>query len=113
MLLNAAGGECVEDFERLREDPGLAELIGHGIPSPEAARQFLYQFHAKERTAEAQQQLELGRKAYIPGENGSLAKFVTKGARKGLSDLESFHAMAESALHSKLRLRCSGIVIPS
>ena len=73
VLLNAAGGECVEDFERLREDPGLAELIGHGIPSAEAARQFLYQFHEEEKITEAQQQLELGRKAYIPGENGPLA----------------------------------------
>ncbi|HUY13161.1 MAG TPA: IS1380 family transposase [Terriglobia bacterium] len=73
VLLNAAGGECVEDFERLREDPGLAELIGHGIPSAEAARQFLYQFHEEEKITEAQQQLELGRKAYIPGESGPLA----------------------------------------
>jgi hypothetical protein len=24
VILNAAGGECVDDFERLRQDPGLA-----------------------------------------------------------------------------------------
>src|SRR5947207_2224746 len=26
VILNAAGGECVDDFERLRQDPGLAEM---------------------------------------------------------------------------------------
>jgi DDE family transposase len=73
MVLNAVGGECLEDLERLREDEGLAELLGHGIPSPEAARKFLYQFHSEEKIEEAKQQLELGAKAYIPGENGPLA----------------------------------------
>ena len=31
-ILNAVGGECLEDFEQLRADPGLAELVGHGMP---------------------------------------------------------------------------------
>jgi DDE family transposase len=73
MVLNAVGGECLEDLERLREDEGLAELLGHGIPSPEAARKFLYQFHSAEKIEEAKQQLELGARAYIPGENEPLA----------------------------------------
>lgn len=72
-VLNAVGGECLEDLQRLREDEGLAELLGHGIPSPEAARQFLYQFHSEEKIEAAKQQLELGAKAYIPEENGPLA----------------------------------------
>jgi hypothetical protein len=38
VVLNAVGGECFDDFERLREDSGLSEMLGHGIPSPEAAR---------------------------------------------------------------------------
>src|SRR5271169_1015780 len=29
VILNAAGGECLDDFERLRADPGLGQLIGH------------------------------------------------------------------------------------
>ena len=33
VVLNAVGGECCDDFERLREDPGLSELIGHEVPS--------------------------------------------------------------------------------
>ena len=37
VILNAAGGDCLDDFGHLREDAGLAELIGHELPSPEAA----------------------------------------------------------------------------
>ena len=56
VLLNAAGGECLDDFERLRADPGLGELIGHEVPSPEAARKFLYAFHEEEKIEQAKQQ---------------------------------------------------------
>ena len=42
LVLNALGGECLDDFARLREDAGLAEMLGHELPSPEAARKFLY-----------------------------------------------------------------------
>jgi hypothetical protein len=76
VILNAVGGDCLEDFDRLREDAGLAEMLGHEIPSPEAARKFLYQFHAAERIDPAgrdQQQRPLGQIAYIPGENEPLA----------------------------------------
>ena len=45
LVLNAAGGDCLEDFDCLREDRGLAVMLGHAVPSPEAARKFLYQFH--------------------------------------------------------------------
>ena len=72
VVLNAAGGECLDDFGRLREDRGLAELLGHEIPSPEAARKFLYQFHDAERIEEAQEQRCWGQVAYIPGENEAL-----------------------------------------
>lgn len=72
LILNAVGGECLEDFDRLREDAGLAPMIGHEIPSPEAARKFLYQFHADELIEEAQQQRPLGQIACIPEENEPL-----------------------------------------
>ena len=68
VILNAAGGECLDDFKRLRQDPGLAEMVGHELPSPEAARQFLYAFHAEEKIAEAQQRRLPGAIAYIPEE---------------------------------------------
>src|SRR5260370_38270079 len=41
VLLIAAGGECLDDFERLRADPGLVLLIGHEVTSPEADRKCL------------------------------------------------------------------------
>ena len=55
VILNAVGGECVDDFERLRQDPGLEEIIGHELPSPTAARQFLNAFHEEEKIEEAKQ----------------------------------------------------------
>jgi len=73
VILNAVGGECLEDFDRLREDAGLAEMLGHEIPSPEAARKFLYQFHDEGKITAAKQQLPLGQVAYIPGETEPLA----------------------------------------
>jgi len=74
VVLNAAGGDCLEDFDHLRADTGLAELIGHEMPSPEAARKFLYQFHDEARVVEArQQELALGRASYIPQESAALA----------------------------------------
>ena len=72
VILNAVGGDCLEDFDRLREDAGLAEMMGHQIPSPEVARKFLYQFHADELIEQAQQQRPLGQITYIPGENEPL-----------------------------------------
>lgn len=40
----AAGGDCLEDIERLRSDAGLKLLVGE-MPSAEAVRFFLYGFH--------------------------------------------------------------------
>jgi hypothetical protein len=72
VVLNAVGGECFEDLQRLREDPGLSEMIGHGIPCPEAARQFLYQFHEEEKIEEAKQRRSGDEIAYIPEETEPL-----------------------------------------
>ena len=44
-LLLAAGGEHFDDFEALCGDEGLAELIGHELPSPSRAKEYLYAFH--------------------------------------------------------------------
>jgi hypothetical protein len=72
VILNAAGGECVDDFERLRQDPGLKEMIGHELPSPSAALQFLYAFHAEEKIEEAKQRRLPEQIAYIPEETPPL-----------------------------------------
>ncbi|MGH8857372.1 MAG: IS1380 family transposase [Polaromonas sp.] len=72
VILNAVGGECLDDFGRLREDAGLSALIGHEIPSPEAARKFLYAFHEEEKIEEAKQRRGPEQMAFIPEEGGPL-----------------------------------------
>src|SRR5664280_2631543 len=72
LVLNAVGGDCVEDFEPLREDAGLAAMLGHPVPSAEAARKFLYQFHDEAKIEQAQRELPNGRVSYIPGESAPL-----------------------------------------
>jgi hypothetical protein len=31
VVLNAVGGECLDDFQHLRDDAGLKEMLGHGF----------------------------------------------------------------------------------
>ena len=45
MLLSALGGECIDDMKRLRDDEGLAAMLGYRPPAPETARQWLDGFH--------------------------------------------------------------------
>lgn len=45
VLLSTLGGECLEDMERLRQDEALSQMLGHAIPAPETARQWLDRFH--------------------------------------------------------------------
>lgn len=66
VLLNAAGGDCLEDFRRLAEDPGLPTLLGHALPLPDAARKFLYAFHQDEAIVTAKAQRPAGQVVFIP-----------------------------------------------
>ena len=72
LVLNAVGGDCLEDFDQLREDAGLAEMLGHAVPSAEAGRKFLYQFHDQAKLEQAQRELPAGRVSYIPEESVGL-----------------------------------------
>ena len=72
LVLNALGGECLKDFERLREDEGLSEMLGHEVPSSEAARKFLYQFHDETKLEDAQKELPVGQVSYIAEESAPL-----------------------------------------
>jgi len=72
LVLNALGGDCIEDFERLREDEGLAEMLGHDIPSCATARQFLYEFHDASKLEQAQRELPAGQVSSIAEESGPL-----------------------------------------
>jgi len=47
LSLFAVGGECLDDFRRLRSDAAL-EKLGLQVPSPGAARFFLNAFHEDE-----------------------------------------------------------------
>jgi hypothetical protein len=64
VLLSALGGECLDDFEPLRRDRGLAALVGYDLPAASTARQWLARFHDEARLAGRPQQ---GR--FIPEES--------------------------------------------
>src|SRR5271157_2264028 len=72
VVLNAVGGECVEDLERLREDAALSKLLGHDFPSPRATLEFLYQFHDEQKMEEAKGRRAPDEIAYIPEESVEL-----------------------------------------
>jgi hypothetical protein len=72
VLLNAAGGDCLDDLARLRADPGLSALLGHEIPSPEAARKFLYAFHDDSLIEAAKAARKPDQLAFIPAETAPL-----------------------------------------
>ena len=72
LVVNVLGGDCLKDFARLREEAGLGQLLGYELPSPEAARKFLYAFHDEERIEQAQAELPVGQVNYIPSESEPL-----------------------------------------
>jgi len=47
-------------------------MLGHGMPSPEAALKFLYQFHDESRIEAAQSELAVGQVSRIPSESEPL-----------------------------------------
>jgi len=68
ILLSALGGECVDDFDHLRRDRGLAALLGYDLPAASTARQRLDQFHDPAAVAGRPQQ-----GSFIPPESAGLA----------------------------------------
>ena len=77
----AAGGERCEDFEHLRQDKALAELIGHELPAAQTARDFLDHFHD-----EGLPLLQEG-KASVPSE-GSALQGLAAANREIVLDLQ-------------------------
>ena len=45
VMLLVGGGECLDDLAVLRADQGLCRLLDREVPSPDAARRFLDEFH--------------------------------------------------------------------
>lgn len=48
VVLIAAGGDCIDDLQRLRNDRGLCSLLDFEVSSPTRAKEFLYAFHQSE-----------------------------------------------------------------
>src|SRR5215210_552417 len=68
VLLSALGGDCLDDFDGLRRDRGLAALLGYDLPAASTARQWLDRFH--------DEQVLVGRPkqgSFIPMESAALA----------------------------------------
>jgi hypothetical protein len=82
VILNAVGGECLDDFVRLREDAGLSQMLGHQMPSPSVARKFLYEFHEEAKVEEAKQ-ARRGPDRLHTGGNGSVAGIRCGQSRTG------------------------------
>lgn len=68
VLLSALGGESLEDMERLRQDQGLATMLGYRPPAAETARQWLDRFHDEEAMAGRPEQ-----GSFLPPESAGLA----------------------------------------
>ncbi len=73
VVLNAVGGECPDDFQHLRDDAGLKEMLGHEVPSSESARQFLNRFHSEEKLEQARDGRAPEQIAFIPEEGDALS----------------------------------------
>jgi len=71
----AAGGERCEDLAQLREDVALALLLGHGLPAPQTARDFLDGFD------EAVPPLWQGERCRVQGE-GDRLQGLAKASRQ-------------------------------
>jgi len=67
VLLSTLGGECIDDMKRLREDAGLAGILGYRPPAPETARQWLDNFHEESLLANQPAQ-----GSFIPAESKPL-----------------------------------------
>lgn len=68
VLLSALGGDCLDDFDGLRRDQGLAALTGYSLPAAATARQWLDRFHDETLLADRPAQ-----GSFIPRESDGLA----------------------------------------
>jgi hypothetical protein len=71
----AAGGERCEDLTQLREDTALALLLGHALPAPQTARDFLEAFE------QAGPPLWQGESAMVPSEGDRLQGLAAANRR--------------------------------
>lgn len=87
----AAGGERCEDLDPLREDTALALLLGHGIPAPQTARDFLEAFD------EAAPPLWQGETCHVHGE-GERLQGLTAASRQLVAFLQERRPQATATI---------------
>lgn len=97
VLVQAAGGDCVEDVRILARDTGLVRLLARPLPSPDALHDFLGAFHDEAQFADRPG----AGVAWIPAENTALEALAAvnttlvhravslTGERRGTMDLDA------------------------
>ena len=80
IVLSALGGDCIDDFDVLRRDQGLAVMLGYPLPAASTARQYLDLFHDEALLADRPLQ-----GSFIPMESAYLAAL-------GAVDQRAIHA---------------------
>jgi hypothetical protein len=74
VVLSALGGDCLDDYDGLRRDRGLAALLGYDLPAASTARQWLDRFHDDTKLAARPRQ-----GSFIPEESAALAGLAAVG----------------------------------
>jgi Transposase DDE domain group 1 len=87
----ATGGERCEDLAQLREDTALPLLLGHGLPAPQTARDFLDAFD------EAAPPLWRGERCQVQGE-GDRLQGLAKASRRLIGFLQERRPQATATL---------------
>jgi hypothetical protein len=87
----AAGGERCEDLASLREDTALALLLGHGLPAPQTARDFLEAFD------QAALPLWQGERCQVQGE-GERLQGLAKASRQLIAFLQERRPQAVATI---------------
>lgn len=73
VLLHAAGGDCMQDIEALRQDRGVAKMLGYVVPSQRCVADFLESFHDAAKVAQARAEAQRqGHLSLIPEEPAAL-----------------------------------------
>ena len=92
VLLHAAGGECMDDMDRLREDEGLDRILGYRPPASRSTKDFLERFHDGGLIAKAKQQAaKQEHLAFIPEPTSALeglGRVLATSARQAAGAME-------------------------
>jgi hypothetical protein len=90
VLLNASGGDCMSDIEKLRVDAGLAKMLGYAAPSERCVATFLETFHDPEKIVQARDKARKQEHlSFIPEESCALEGLgkVARGLVQAISVL--------------------------